>query len=149
MQTACECIWQASGKADRKTSKRRHPGTEVRFIACPTAILVAQLRGEGAVAWNRSHDWEWEWGGRRKGFPRPLSLPRPPQNLILYSVFCLSLAPLPDQVLRSDAEVCTLGWVHSTGLHKPQHHGACLPLGSTAPAACCLQAPKNPPPSPQ
>lgn len=56
MQTACECIWQDSGKADWKTSKRRHPGTEVRFTVCLTVILVAQLGGEGYVAWNGSRD---------------------------------------------------------------------------------------------
>lgn len=56
VQTACECIWQDSGKADQKTSKRRHPGIEVRFTACPAAILAAQMRGEAAVAWNGRRD---------------------------------------------------------------------------------------------
>lgn len=94
MQTASESIWQYSGRAEQKNSKRKHPGTEVRFTVCPTGILVTQLSGEGAVAWNGSNDWGWEQGGRRKAFPRPVFLPRPPQNLILCSVFYLGVAPL-------------------------------------------------------
>lgn len=77
-----------------------------------------------------------------KEFPRPMPLPRPPQNFIFCSISHLGFPPLGYQVLRSDTELCTWGWINSIRLHKPQHHRDCsqLPLASTAPSAWCSQS---------
>lgn len=59
-----------------------------------------------------------------------------------FAVFATSVYPPPVSGAPERHRLCTWAWVHSTGLHKPQHHEACLhpSQGSTAPSARCPQS---------
>ena len=140
-ELACtNCLWvhlASQWKSWAENFKKETSCTEVRFTACPTAIFVAQLRGEGAVIWNGSHDWGWEQGGRRKGFSRP-SLCQGHHKTSPWFI-----PPPPVSGAQEQHRALYLG---QSSQHKPQHHEACsqLHLGSTAPSARCPPAPEQP-----
>lgn len=127
--------------------KRRHP--EVRFTACPKAILAVRRRGKGLVAWNWSHDWGWEEQGvRRKGSPKSVSAKttieaHPLQYLLLW----FTSAPA-----SGTQEQCRALYLHLTLQHWVSQTSGPWGLFAASPGEHSPTSPLSteyPPPSPQ